>query len=266
MSDLDQTNYLLQEQYKDATKLNARIALHQRFSVNPEPWWDWYWRILHLPERANILEVGTGPADLWRTQMAHIPSGWQITLSDFSPGMLAQARQNLGESTSRFAFSHFDVVDIPFADATFDGVFANFMLYHAPDLDRALTELYRVLKPGGRLYAATNGFQHMRQINDLLHQLDPNTHIYAVISSFSLENGGEALHRYFPTVNLYLYDDAFQVTDVEALMAFIFSMQRPQIISQNPEFLRRAIAQKIEEEGAFYIEKHSGVFEAIKVV
>ncbi len=37
MTGIDQAKALLERQYKDASRLNARIALHARFSVNPEP-------------------------------------------------------------------------------------------------------------------------------------------------------------------------------------------------------------------------------------
>jgi SAM-dependent methyltransferase len=264
MTGIDLAKALLKRQYKDASRLNARIALHARFSTNPEPWWGWVRRMMHLPADARILEVGTGPADFWRANLEDIPAGWEITLSDFSPGMLDQARTNLGPAQKRFAFARVNVVDIPFADETFDGVIANFMLYHAPDLDRAIAELHRVLKRGGRLYAATNGPGHMKQLNDLIQQLDPDAIIYAASSVFGLDNGADALHRHFPVANRYRYDDALRVTEREPLAAYAFSMDRSRRLSQHPESLYRAIDQQIEQEGAFFIEKRSGLFEAIK--
>ena len=50
-----------------------------------------------------------------------------------------------------------DAEDLPFADASYDLVAAMWMLYHVPDLDRALAEVRRVLRPGGHLLAVTNG-------------------------------------------------------------------------------------------------------------
>ncbi len=264
MTGIDQAKALLERQYKDASRLNARIALHARFSVNPEPWWGWVLRMMALPARSRILEVGTGPADFWRANLDRIPAGWEIILSDFSPGMMAQARANLGEACQRFAFARINVVDIPFPAATFDGVIANFMLYHAPDLNRAVAELHRVLKPGGRLYAATNGPGHMQQLNALIQQLDPQANNYRASTNFGLHNGADALHRHFPTVNHYHYDDALRVTEAAPLVAYALSMDRSPMLSRNPEPLQRAIARKIEEDGEFYIEKQSGLFEAIK--
>ena len=264
MSHFNQLDYLLREQYRDASNLNARIALHERFSLNPEPWWAWVWRMTHLPASARILEVGTGPADFWRTNLDRIPDGWRITLSDFSPGMIRQARANLGAAAARFHFARINVVALPFPAGAFDGVFANFMLYHAPDLDRAIRELYRVLRPGGKLYAATVGVRHMKQLKDLLRRLDPKAILVRVEDLFGLESGVDALHHHFPIVNRYLYDDALHVTKTEPLVAYALSGQRSPELERDPEPLRQAIRRTIEREGAFVIEKHSGLFEAIK--
>lgn len=56
------------------------------------------------------------------------------------------------------------VEELPFADAEFDAVSANWMLYHLPDLDRGLIELARVLRPGGRLVALLNDAEHLVEL------------------------------------------------------------------------------------------------------
>jgi ubiquinone/menaquinone biosynthesis C-methylase UbiE len=61
----------------------------------------------------------------------------------------------------------FDVIDaqaIPYAGASFDAVVANHMLYHVQDRPRAFSEIRRALKPGGQLFVATNGQDHMAEL------------------------------------------------------------------------------------------------------
>jgi SAM-dependent methyltransferase len=66
-----------------------------------------------------------------------------------------------------------DAQDLPFDDGEFDCAVAAWMLYHVPDVDRAIAELARVLRPGGRLVAVTNSQGHLAEIYDLLGQERP---------------------------------------------------------------------------------------------
>src|SRR6185437_6831553 len=94
--------YLLNSQYKDATNFEARVELHRRFSVNPYGFHRWVFDHFTTNEESKLLELGCGPGGLWRSNRGRIPAGWQITLTDFSPGMLQEARARLGEE--RFAY------------------------------------------------------------------------------------------------------------------------------------------------------------------
>ncbi len=80
-----------------------------------------------------------------------------------------------------------------FEDGTFDCVLAAWMLFHLPDLDVGLVELARVLRPGGRLVAATNADEHLRELRAIA-SLGP------VQPVFTRENGGELLGRRFADV------------------------------------------------------------------
>jgi hypothetical protein len=54
----------LRKEYQNATNLNARIRLHQRFSLNPYGWMRWVLDQLDLPPLCRILELGCGPGSL----------------------------------------------------------------------------------------------------------------------------------------------------------------------------------------------------------
>src|SRR5437762_12115270 len=97
----DQT-YLLKNQYKDATNFGARVDLHRRFSVNTYGFHRWVFDHFTLDEGSTLLELGCGPGGLWCRNRERVPASWQITLTDFSPGMLQEARKLLGEE--RFAY------------------------------------------------------------------------------------------------------------------------------------------------------------------
>lgn len=87
MSNHQQPNSLISEQYPNSARLDARVLLHRRFSTNPQGWYPWVFDILEkLTSPANVLELGCGPGYLWSTCTGRIPQNWSITLSDASEG------------------------------------------------------------------------------------------------------------------------------------------------------------------------------------
>jgi ubiquinone/menaquinone biosynthesis C-methylase UbiE len=266
MSGIADQSYLLNQQYRDASNLNARIQLHKRFSTNTYNWYLWVFDRLKTPPQSRVLELGCGPGRLWIENLGRIPPGWGVALSDFSPGMIAEARHNLAGAGRPFAFERVDAQAIPFADASFDMVIANHMLYHVPDRPRALAEIRRVLRPGGRFYTATVGATHLREIGELVRRFDPQL-IFGMsfaTDSFELENGAEQLERFFTTVDLQRYEDALIVTEAAPLIAYIFSGRVGAALegdraTELAAFVRREFA----EHGTMPITKDTGLFEAI---
>lgn len=264
MSRFTDQDYLLSDQYKSASNLSARIQIHRRFSTNKYGWTLWIFDHLQLPPESRILDVGCGPGNLWLDNLDRIPDGWDITLSDFSPGMLQQAQDNLSDCHRRFVFGVIGAQAIPSEDEAFDAVIANCMLYHVPDRPRALSEIHRVLKPGGRLYTATNGRDHLREIRELISAIDPNADLTTAACEFGLEDGSDQLSQFFPRVTLHRYEDALVVTEVEPLVAYILSTKRSALVSEKPKALARLIEHKMKLEGAIFITKDVGMFEAVK--
>lgn len=262
------TQDTLCQQYRTAVNLTARIDLHRRFSANPYPWHRWVFDQLALPADARILELGCGPADLWRENAERIPAGWDITLTDFSEGMVAAAQQHLTETGRAFTFKQADAQDLPFAAETFDAVIANHMLYHVPDRPRAFAEIRRVLKSGGVLYAATNGERHMLELWQLLEPYIPNCYARALEASkgFMLENGAMQLTAAgFTGVVWRNRSDALEITEVEPLIAYVQSantLMNHAWTETELDALRAEVTTHIAAGGAFHIGKVAGMFVA----
>jgi ubiquinone/menaquinone biosynthesis C-methylase UbiE len=252
---------LVQQQYATSANLQSRIDVHRRFSTNPYPWPRWMFDQIELPGAASILELGGGTGVLWRENLDRLPAGWRITLTDMSAGMLDQARAALAGS-DQFSFEQVDAQAIPFGDGTFDAVVANHMLYHVPDRPRALAEIRRVLKPGGRLYAATNGVGHMRVLKDLVAKFQPGADVVGFFSGeFLLENGGAQLEPFFAQIEQRPYECDLLVTELEPLAAYIESTQR--IPGERMTDLRRFVAAALEDQGGVLrIGKSVGLFVA----
>ncbi len=218
---------LRENQYCDSSNLKARVELHQRFSTNPYKWFRWLFDRITLPSRSRILELGGGPAALWSENLDRMQPSWEVFLSDFSWGMVREARAQLG-GNGLFHFAVADAQGIPFRSDAFDAVVANHMLYHVPDLDRALSEIHRVLRLNGHVYAATNGAAHLRELGGLIQRFDPRLPAMDEVNRpFDLAIGREQLARRFVDVQMYRYEDALVLTEAEPLVAYVFSMYGP---------------------------------------
>jgi ubiquinone/menaquinone biosynthesis C-methylase UbiE len=106
-----------------------------------------------------------------------------------------------------------DVQQLPFEDGAFDLVVAAYMLYHVPDLPRALGEIARVLRRGGSLMALANSRRKLAEMWMLVgRDLDDE----GQAETFSRESGLEQLSPYFETVERVDVDERFSVTETAA--------------------------------------------------
>ena len=266
MSKRSDQSYLLSQQYRDASNLKARINLHTRFKTNSYDWFHFVFDQFKLPENAAILELGCGPGNLWLSNLDRIPAGWEVSLSDFSPGMLDEAQKNLSHSNRSFHFNLIDAQQLPLQDERLDAVVANHMLYHVPDRPMAISEIHRVLKLNGFFFAATNGTKHLFELDDLYKYLNPElSHTIDntfSANAFTLENGAEQLAPWFK-VDIRYYEDALVVTEAEPLVAYLLSMVPRGDFQINPEqitALQHIIEDRIRVEGCIRITKSTGLF------
>ncbi|MGF6822402.1 demethylmenaquinone methyltransferase/2-methoxy-6-polyprenyl-1,4-benzoquinol methylase [Microbacterium sp. ZKA21] len=95
----------------------------------------------------RILDLGAGTAS---SSASLARSGAEVVAADFSPGMLAEGRRRHGHLPN-LSFVEADAMDLPFEDAAFDAVTMSYSLRNVHDPKKAIRELYRVTKPGGRL-------------------------------------------------------------------------------------------------------------------
>lgn len=103
-------------------------------AINPQP-----------GERILDLAAGTGTSSV-----AIAKSGAHVVAADFSPGMLEVGRQKHG-SNMLVEFVQADATKLPFKDNEFDAVTMSFGLRNVVKPQKALAELFRVTKPGGRI-------------------------------------------------------------------------------------------------------------------
>jgi ubiquinone/menaquinone biosynthesis C-methylase UbiE len=264
-SQMSDRKYLLTDQYRDPSKLGARARLHEHFSTNKYGWMLWTFDQLDLPSEARVLELGCGPGALWAENCTRIPGGWEVVLLDLSAGMIEEARRSLEALRGRFQFMVVDMQELPFEGASFDGVIANHVLYHVPDIGKALSESRRVLRPGATLYAATNGERHMGELGELARTFDCSLTCASGEYSFSLENGAAQLGEWFEDIELYRYEDSLLVTEAEPLVGYILSSignAQSVLVGDKLEELTTFVERELAKLGAIRIGKDVGLFKA----
>jgi SAM-dependent methyltransferase len=159
----------------------------------------------------RVLEVGPGPGEASERIAREL--GAEVVAVDISERMVELARARGVDARVG------DVQSLPFDDGSFDCALAAWVLFHVPDLDRALSELARVLRPGGRLVAVTTSVRHLEELWKLAGG-DPLT------LTFRRENGEELLGRHFAVVERHDVEATVVVRDADALRRYLASSNR----------------------------------------
>ena len=136
----------------------------------------------------------------------------------------------------------------------------NWFLWIFDHLDLPDSEIYRVLKPNACLYADTNGITHLQELYELINQFEPSIKSSSQILPFNLENGREPLRRWFPEVEMDVYEDSLRVTEAEPLCAYILSMMTVDSNREQEARLHQFIASELKRQGVIHISKKPGLF------
>lgn len=254
--------YLSKSQYRNSANLSSRIAIHQKFSTGSQNWYEFVLELARIKAGMKVLELGCGSSAMWRGSYGRLPESASFFLSDLSTGMVTENRQALA-GDKRFTHLVMNSMNITFSDQSFDLVIANHMLYHVPSVRQVLSEVSRVMKPGAVLMAATNGPEHMTDLDLLLEKFSKRLEgEHGMSSGFNLLNGEKQLREHFETIELHLYTSDLWVTDAQALTNYAFST--PLVIENLGEEGRDEMTiffkRRIEHYGGILIRKQTGVY------
>jgi demethylmenaquinone methyltransferase / 2-methoxy-6-polyprenyl-1,4-benzoquinol methylase len=120
---------------------------------------DFWWRQIlvrkvHDSHAQTILDLATGSGDVAFALADGLPPGTRVTGMDFCQPMLDEAvkKRSLNPRWNELEFRQGDGLALPLPDCSFDAVTISFGLRNMADRHRALSEMRRVLRPGGRLF------------------------------------------------------------------------------------------------------------------
>lgn len=257
----------VKEQYKSDKNLNIRSNLHS-YNINKIDFDKWCFDQINFPSDSRVLELGCGTGKFWLKNKDNIDKSLDITLSDFSKSMLKIAKDKLKEVDYKFKYEEINMENIPYEDNSFDVVIAEHMIYFAPNVEKALSEIRRVLKTGGVLYASANSCETMAELNKLVEKFDSSLGIdnNGYSTRFELENGEGILKKYFNSVEVEILEGKIIVNQAEPVVSYKAStIQGTSIlIGEKKKEFTKYLEEYIKKSGDISITTKTCMFKAMK--
>ncbi len=210
--------------YTTDEALRIRQETHELYSQPKLDFTEWAIGSVKWQGDEVVLDVGSGPGRYYDALHARYPD-IEYYACDLYAGMV---QTHPAKNTLALA----DAQRLPYPDSTFDVVMANHMLFHVYDVERALRELRRVVKPGGFIMATTNSIHTMPEFQALMRRAitllsPPGTANVRVpgqhTDPFTLESGTRLFCRHFFAVVRYDLPRSLVFPSAEPALAYLNS-------------------------------------------
>jgi SAM-dependent methyltransferase len=240
--------YLREVQYKTDVNLAARQSIYAyqqpRIDLAREAL-----GLVPLDGTEAVADVGCGNG-MYLAELARRGHEGPVLGVDMSPGMLLAARSR----APRAALLVADAAALPVRDGATGLTLAMHMLYHVPEPDRAVRELRRITRPGGRLIVALNGADHLRELRGLIAAATASLGRSApVVERIGLDQGELLLRSAFASVTRHDFEGQLRVPGTEPIAAYV----RSRVPDAGP--LTAAVLSRLPADPALFpITIHSG--------
>ena len=235
----------------------------------------WALDLVPLHAGATVLDAGCGWGRFtWPLIEKYSLTSSNITCCDSSPGMLQTTAQEAARRLHHPRFVAADIQALPCPANLYDGVMANHVLYHLPDISAGIRELARVVNEDGWLLATTNSDNVTVPVLDFhyaaLDRLGID-YVSEAYSPFSMENGEQLLGRWFRQVDHVYFEDETLYHSAEEFLASYKTIGRyrnllvREDVSQEakrqlPELVRHQAEEMIREHGVLRSPVRMGAF------
>lgn len=234
-----------EENYKTTKNLSTRAGFVARYSNR-----NWFAFVAdHMaPLSGQVLDVGCGVGWYWQASAAR----WdfeRLVLVDQSQAMCDAVRERLAP-LYQIETHQADAAAVPLADASCAAVVAMHMLYHVRDVPAALAEMWRVLKPGGRLILTSVGDGDLGPLSALSREILGSAGSDIVEGAFGTAKAKSYLGQALGTFQHHPYSDVYAVDDAESVVDYVSSF--PPGNTATPEAMdcfKSRVAQAIRDGG-----------------
>ncbi len=214
---------------------------------------------------SRVVELGFGSGWLLEALRDQLPET-QLHGLDMSLGFVGRAYQE-HRSDARVLIG--DMERLPYREDAFDVVATCWTLYFMRDIDIALEEIKRCLKPGGRLIAATNAPDHELEVGELISEairlaLGREEPDHDVGHRFDLATGAASLSRHFSRVEVRRWDGELVLVDPNDVEALWQPWEPPMMEKHEQRAVRaefvRLAREVLARGGELRIRRRSGMF------
>ena len=215
---------------------------------------------------STICELGFGDGWLLDALMSAFPAA-RVCGLDRSPALVRRAQQRFD---GRVPIIRGDIEALPFPDASLDAIVTCWTLYFIQDIDAALADMRRSVRPGGRVVAATVARDHMIEHEEMLaaathaalgREQEPDLSV-----RFDLESGAAHMQRAFEDVELGAWRGELRVPDIGTAMELFDAYPPPQLseheITPVRNSYRTAAEARLASHGEIRVRRHDGAFVA----
>ena len=201
------------------TDLLKRIDIHNKFGSRDID--QWMLDILNLENGLEILDVGCGAGKQCFSFQNYLKGKCKITGGDVSQELLDQAREENTKTGNKIDFIELDFnKKFPFEDNHFDLISCCFAIYYAEDIPFTISEMHRILKPGGRLFSTGPMPDNKKTFYDIIKEAT-NMPIPSMPGSsrYSTEIYG-AIDNLFSTVDTHIFENPLTFSSAEPFLEY----------------------------------------------
>ena len=263
-------------EYRETTNdLLARIDIHKRFGSRDID--EWMLHLLDLPKGSKVLDIGCGAGKQCFLFYNALEGEAEITGGDVNAELLAKARLENEKYANRVQIMELDFNQrFPLPDDNYDLVTSCFAIYYAENIPYTISEMHRVLKPGGRLFTTGPMPENKRLFYEIIQGATgkpippmPGSSRY----SSQILSAAQAL---FSQVEVHIFENPLDFDTVEPFLAYTrasLSEDRrlwkdlfdgPDAFEQVMTQISVQAAHRLEQDGKLVMTKVVGGFIATK--